>query len=150
MFTGSGSLLLQPSELIESRNEAEAMSRMQTVEGHGVQAPLDVFEKPVCDFRRVWMRCWKAGLGCDMRSSREAAAGDADVQALVSLGSCRRGAALDSRLLLLSCQAGAGRCVWRRARRGCGHSNGRPWRLSIAVRRWVWAGARTERRISCR
>jgi hypothetical protein len=63
VFTGSGSLLLQPSELIESRNEAEAMSRMQTVEDHGVQAPLDVFEKPVCGFVEGGWKSLESGSG---------------------------------------------------------------------------------------
>jgi hypothetical protein len=43
VFTGSGSLLLQPSELIESRNEAEAISET----GHEVQGPPAVSERPV-------------------------------------------------------------------------------------------------------
>jgi hypothetical protein len=53
VFTGSGSLLLHPSEFIESRNEADAIlgglgNQGSCKLGTRVKRLLDVFAEPVC------------------------------------------------------------------------------------------------------
>lgn len=75
------------------------------------------------------MESVEAGLGCSgvpERSFWEAAAGDTDMRALVSLGCGRRGVPPVLVLAVLSCQADPGSSVssvWL-AHRECGYSNG--------------------------
>jgi hypothetical protein len=124
VFTGSGSLLLHPSEFIESRNEAEAILGLVGNQGRckwGTRGKrlLVYLESLFAALKWLMGResVRETGLGCNRileRSLWRAAAGDSDMErGLVIPRRCRGGVTLRMAraLLELSCQAGPGDSV---------------------------------------